>query len=443
MDGLVPSTSAPKIDQLPERHFRSARGGKDLCRIEALLEVVTPILGGSYRTRAIDAIDIIRVPSLRGHLRFWWRSMNAAQFAGAQALFARETELWGRAATDQGGRSSVEVLVKVEKAGEIDNSPVTPNTVGMYALWPARSDQQGTPPAPRRTHGTKFRLTVTAPHDCETEVVNAIRAWLLFGGYGGRTRRGLGSLTVREHVERWLPSEATRDAFTRLFERDIFEAPARGLCDVPWLAGAGLQVGSTLCDAPAAWTTALGWLKEFRQGTGGSKGDRAREPGPDGRPSISNWPEADKIRHLGKKTSAPPPRHNSAPVWPRAGFGLPIVGRFQTRSRTGDKLDEPGPFELRWSSGADEHDRLASPLIVKALPLADGRFVPSALWLNRAYPTGSVHLRGTPTSSAPFDRLVAAHDTAQFSALAPGSNLRSAFMTWLKLPPRSTRNIAP
>ena len=38
-------------------------------------------------------------------------------------------------------------------------------------------------------------------------------------------------------------------------------------------------------------------------------------------------------------------------------------------------------------------DRFASPLIVKALPLADNRFVPCALWLNRAYPVGAVSLR--------------------------------------------------
>lgn len=39
--------------------------------------------------------------------------------------------------------------------------------------------------------GTQFRLTLIAAGSCETEVKNALRAWILFGGYGGRTRRGL------------------------------------------------------------------------------------------------------------------------------------------------------------------------------------------------------------------------------------------------------------
>ena len=68
---------------------------------------------------------------------------------------------------------------------------------------------------------------------------------------------------------------------------------------------------------------------------------------------------------------------------------------------------------------------------MKALPLADGSFVPCALWLNRAYPTGNVILRAVDHSAAPFDRLVAPDDTAQFSALANKQSLRAAFLDWL------------
>ena len=183
------------------------------------------------------------------------------------------------------------------------------------------------------------------------------------------------------------------------------------------------------------WTTALDWLKDFRQGTKGAQGHRAREPGTGKpqpkRPSISNWPEPDKIRHLTGKKAAHRPRHNATPAWPRAGFGLPIIGRFQQNARYGRRLDEPGNFELRWRTGQEEHDRLASPLIVKALPLADGSFLPCALWLNRAYPSGEVFVRGLKGSGAPFDRLVAPGDTPRFSALEGKNSLREAFLDWL------------
>jgi CRISPR-associated protein Cmr1 len=75
---------------------------------------------------------------------------------------------------------------------------------------------------------------------------------------------------------------------------------------------------------------------------------------------------------------------------------------------------------------------------VKALPLADGRFVPCALWLNRVYPGGEVILRGMNDSQAPFDRLVAAGDTPRFSALANKQSLRQAFLDWLQTEHQTT-----
>lgn len=440
-------TQAPTYSVLPTPKKRAARGGPELREHHVRLEVVTPILGGSHQTRAIDDIDVIRAASVRGHLRFWWRALYASQCRSVEELFQRESALWGRAATDTGGRSALEMRVDVRYLGSMDSSEIRlyPSggqqaTPGAYALWPARAEQKtGTPTAPRRQPGTQFRLTLKVAETAEAEVKNALRAWILFGGYGGRTRRGLGSLRVLDDASGWLPFAGTRNALTSLFGLDIFAAPTNRPGDVPWLGGSALHIGKPEPTAQAAWTTALEWLKEFRQGTAGQRGDRAREPGTGKkqpqRPSISNWPEADKIRHFKTETRAHVPRHNSTAVWPRAGFGLPIIGQFQTMDRSGthNAYDEPGAFELRWRAGNVEHDRLASPLIVKALPLQNGTFVPCALWLERAYPThGEVVLRNAKNSGAPFDCLVANGDTAHFSALANKTSLRQAFLDWLR-----------
>jgi CRISPR-associated protein Cmr1 len=454
---------APAYASLPAAKTRATRGGPEVREIGVRLEVVTPILGGAIETRAVDEIDVIRAATVRGHLRFWWRALYAAQHPSASALYARESEIWGRAATDEGGRSAVEICIHGERTAGIDSSDIQlydskdgKATPGAYALWPAREEKKkNTPTAPRRAPGTQFRLTLNAVASCEKEVRNALRAWILFGGYGGRTRRGLGSLKVLDDVTAWLPSKVTRDALKDLFGFDILDSPTHAPGDTPWLGGAALQVGDADRDAMKAWTTALDWLKEFRQGTSGQQGDRAREPGKGKpqpqRPSISNWPEADKVRHLEGKTRGHAPRHNASPVWPRAGFGLPIIGRFQKDARNGGEYDEPDAFELRWRSPKkdhpgefEEHDRLASPLIVKALPLADGLFVPCALWLNRAYPSNAEvglarpkpggrpnEKEVDPRTVAPFDLLVAPGDTAQFSALANKQGLRAAFLDWL------------
>ena len=128
-------------------------------------------------------------------------------------------------------------------------------------------------------------------------------------------------------------------------------------------------------------------------GTEGRRKRERREPdacGDKDRPSISNWPEADKVRHLSLPEGDlpwahdPTGRHNATPAWPRAGFGLPIVGQFQMLSREKgirwDKLSKPrteprdacqSPNSLRkeygfrrhWRSVHGEHDRLASSLI--------------------------------------------------------------------------------
>lgn len=469
---------APKYQELPTAKPRAARGGPELVELRVQLEVVTPILGGSHQTRAIDDVDVIRAPSVRGHLRFWWRALYAAQYANADALYQRESALWGRAATDDGGRSAVEIRVSVERVGGTDNTEIRlypgqrqQATPGAYALWPARGDRSGTPTAPRRQPGTQFQVTLKVPVADEAEVKNALRAWILFGGYGGRTRRGLGSLKVIGDVNGWLPTAATREALASLFGTDVFTDPTRTPGDVPWFGGAAIHVGRADRNAQTAWTTALDWLKEFRQGTTEHQQlGRARQPGPNGdtqRPSISNWPEGDKVRRLSTPQRglrwAHTPRHNQTPAWPRAGFGLPIIGQFQQQSREerpngrrGDRDPknlrwnelpqnhpnygtEPQSFELRWRAGNVEHDRLASPLILKALPLADGTFAPCALWLNRAHPaSGQVVLRNVNNSQAPFARLVANGDTPQFSALANKTSLRQAFLDWLRTTKQTT-----
>lgn len=443
------------ISELPSPRRRARRGGPALAAVTVQIEVVTPILGGASQTRSIDEIEVIRAATVRGHLRFWWRALHAHRFQSPAKLHAEESELWGRAATKGGGgRSQVDIRIDVDLAhcGQPDPSNIQLRSPGAYALWPARGEEDKAP-VPRRSPGTRFQLTFIAPLAREVEIRDVVRAWILFGGYGSRTRRGVGSLTVVNDRELWLPIEATRKAITALFGYDVLESPGRPPIDMPRLGGAALQVAHVERDPMKAWLTALDWLREFRQGTSGQPGHRAREPEPSGqqpaRPSISNWPEADKIRHLEGRTSGHRPHHSATPAWPRAGFGLPINGRFQTKSRSGALIQEPEAFELRWRLGAQEHDRLASPLIVKALPLADEMYVPCAVWLDRANPKGGevvlTRVKGKrthPRSAASFDRLLASDDTARFSALAGKRSLREAFLDWLRAT-RHTKVVAP
>lgn len=428
------------------------------------LKIVTPILGGGYRARTPDDVDIIRVPTVRGHLRFWWRALFAGRFESSTSLYAAETKLWGGPGRgpekEPAVRSPVEVRIDVLDHGGLEKEEIKPGrTDGAYVLFPARSEQTRgevtRDPIPRRID-VAFNLTITAPAEAIVAVREAVQAWILFGGYGGRTRRGLGGLTVTgPDAATWLPRAGNPWAaeLRRLFGRDVFAVggPAR---QTPMLAGAALcTIGRVENRGVTAWVTAVEALRLFRQGTnpkGGvtpdgaaiSPSEWARQPSPDPRrPSISNWPEADKIRHLaGREPGAGRyshrPRHNDTPVWPRAGFGLPIVGRFQTRGRNGGNYHEPPDFTLKWRepSGA-LRKRLTSPLIIKALPLVGDQFMAIALWLHRDWPAGEVvvEIKGDapPGSAAPFDALVAPDEAPLFTALAGKPTLRSAFFDWL------------
>ncbi|MCC6552845.1 MAG: hypothetical protein IT372_07455 [Polyangiaceae bacterium] len=470
---------------LPQKRPLLYRSGPQTASFQLRLRLVTPLLGGAAETREIDGIDIVRAPSIRGHLRFWWRALQGGRLS-SEELYAHERRLWGGAGDVTGGRSTVELRVALDFVAEPDTSPIVPyggsKTQGAYALWPARETRGRAPQpvAPRRKPGTRFTLTVTCPAGDESEVRAAVRAWILFGGYGGRTRRGAGSLTVEGKDEQrlWLPTSATREALREAFlGHDVLEPIlTRPLDNLPLLAGAGVRAGAEGADAVSAWTKALDWLNDFRQKqpASGKHGDHdpryARERGDDRRPGRSSWPEADKVRRLSPLSSpsaawAHEPRHNAVPVWPRAGFGLPIVEQFQRKDRrTGDRYPPPGEpldFELRWRERDDEgkrkkvHDRLASPLIVKALPLAGEHFAPCAIWLYRGYPENGEVIRapGDPWSAgsaASFDRLVAEGDTARYAPLAgaagapEGTRLRKAFFDWLAATYRSSiHTVAP
>lgn len=436
--------TVPTIDQLPSKR------GDGRIPLELELEFVTPIFGGGTVTRAIDTIDVIRPPSIRGHLRFWWRALYAQDYSCADDLYSAEMELWG-GPTNKGkrsiGRSRVEVRVAVGKTGNAQ--PADLADARGYVLFPARSEIRGQPHLLVRLPRTQIRLYLRFPADAEQQVRDSLRAWILFGGYGSRTRRGLGSMTVVSEAERgsWLPQQTdVKKSIGALFGRDIFGSIAAAVTVTPRLAGANLYHSAPMENADKAWTVAAGWLREFRQGY--QSKDGARQPGDKKRPSLpsfSNWPEPDKIRHLSLHHlpwAHSPHRHNDKPTWPRAGFGLPIVGRFRQKGREDEPLRprsmEPEPYLITWQSPEGElHDRLASPLIIKPMALADGQFSPIALWLRRSCPDGQVVLcrdhAVVPNSEAPFDRFLAPGDPAYFTALDKHPSLEAAFFAWLKV----------
>lgn len=414
------------------------------------LRTTTPVFGGGVEAGHIDRRRPIRVPTIRGHLRFWWRALRPAN-ESPEAMRTAESRLFGGVndAAHGGQPQASPVSIAVADITQltddhIDESAVKLASTEFYVLWPTRIQGNKDKGLPRLKPGFEFTLVINLPVAHREELVDALRAWILFGGYGSRTRRGLGSLTVcdAEQQQHWLPEEPSAAALNKLFNRDIFATGAATADETPRLAGSLVAVTeSPSPNARGQWANAIELLKNFRQQVG-----VAREAGADpSRPGRSRWPEADKIRQLVDRATAHEPRHNKTPAWPRAGFGLPIVGQFQRKRRDGGFYEpsEPEGFTMLWRSAEGEvMDRLASPLILKPLPLQHGKFAALAVWLNRAEPRGEIvaefkdrHTRLSPQqqhdrSAAPFGRLVAAGDDCLVEPLQGQSSLQEAFFSW-------------
>lgn len=441
---------------LPEPSTRNRRGGGLRESFDVHLKTVTPILGGAARTRTCDEADVVRVPTIRGHLRFWWRALHAHRFSDSGGFYEEEARIWGRAGDAAGGgRSLVDVRVKVLQKSGIENQ--NPDAPSAYALWPARGTGQGQPAAPRRQPGLEFKLFISAPSSDLEQVRDAVRLWILFGGYGSRTRRGLGVLTVcGDAAKDWLPDGSNGECLLQSLD-DLFKSslgdrnqgPAGRIFSVPsapagWapnsvpvIAGASFLVDlpageNDETDSNTAWLAALSRLRDFRQGDPYNEGKPARN----GLRGRSFWPEADVLRSL---TNQYPARHTpredhilhpptTPPLWPRAGFGLPINIQFAP----GDRAQEPRSVQLLWHDGkGKDKDRLGSPLIVKPLPVRGKSFLPMALWLNRAEPNGQVFAKQGPNTLPSSQAHIGTFRAPLFEPAHGKSSVREAFCDWL------------
>ena len=340
----------PELQTAPAFH-REAGASQTL-----KIQITTAYYGGGVEGGVSDPLTPFRAPSIRGHLRWWWRATKGADAKDFRQLLERESAIWG--ATDRASRVIVEVL-----NGRLGTSmPAIKEQNGRrefeqpaYALFPAQSD------VVRNIHkrGT-FELRISYPADIAADVETALRYWIAFGGIGARTRRGLGALYCESHK-----------GLTNCFQPgDLGDNPKVR----PWatLKGARLIVGQPTT-WEQAWNLSIEVLKNFRQQR--NKGSQPNRPG------RSLWPEPDAIRRLRHKSE---PRHaqplTKIDIFPRGTLGLPVIFHFKDR---GDPLDNTLQLD-------GDSDRMASPIILKPVALDGQKAVPVCLALQAPEPKSFV-----------------------------------------------------
>ncbi len=393
-------------------------------------KVITPLFGGGVTPGEADPITVVRATEVRGHLRFWWRATRGGQFNGdLTRMKAAEELIWGSAGDqDKPGPSEVSVVVSDASSGSVRQKVEIQTNRGtrQVGIGEASSPfsyvasplglEQGKPAGSVRDN-VEFTLTIKYPRSQSEDVAAALWAWETFGGIGARTRRGFGALecTLVDGVSLTKP---TVGSVTSEIEAGLTKHVGNGTWhrDCPHLLRAmKIAPSNGKTSAEDAWKFLFDSLKKFRQ---------ARHPDAQGRPyGRSKWPEPDTIRDI---TGDSAPKHSQRRLlfnkFPRAAFELPIVFQFKDSG-----LGDPEQTSLE---GA-EHDRLASPLILRPLACAGGRYVGLAVILHApVLPPGGLRLKGAPgnpTVNAGLTRT----EAQAIHSLNGNIDVLQAFLDWL------------
>lgn len=342
----------PKLDIPPALQFISS----DLHQIRHY-KLITPLYGGGVDPNKSDPISTIRVPEIRGQLRFWWRALRGNYSGGTlNDLKAREALIWG--STDN--PSSVKIgLNHVNPGtrfqpqnyrGESINDIGDFSSKDSYVAFPLRKQNV------TLYENIEFDLEISYPETYDEDIKAALWAWETFGGIGARTRRGFGAL-VCEKVNDAPPPKPTCAGLPNHIQENLahwVNTTHAFTAGLPHLTPASSYKTTALFqDRLEAWRSLIKKYRDFRQ---------ARPGGNPSHPGVSYWPAPDVIR---RKWSNPARRHQPRPNMPdkipRAKFGLPIIFQFKDNDDINTTLQ-----------GLGDIDRMASPLILKPVKCSDG-----------------------------------------------------------------------
>lgn len=346
-------------------------------------KLISPMFGGDTESFVINKKVPVRSQSIKGQLRFWWRTMQGE--SNSRELLQKEGTLWGASLQE---KYQSRIKVSVSNFKDLSFVPVTAkrnprsnsfcglesNDLASYVLFPITQKVKNDETV-ELLQQARFTLNLTFPKDCKDDAMNSLLLWALFGGVGGRTRRGCGSVY----------SEALlRDMGVDSIEKVAALVDRLGQGGTAELEYARLKGATLYCNKTQEKS-----VKKLQEEYGAYR--QARKPDADvvGRyphPGRSYWPEPDSIRLLsGKWADLHTPRHPDAnqknSVWfPRAVFGLPVMTRFNTQE---NGMGDP---EGNWKLEPEGKERWPSSCFIKKVCISDV-YYDVLLVLNQKYPS--------------------------------------------------------
>ena len=312
MQSITEKLGAPPV--LP-----SVKNPPSLRELSLNITVSTPMAGGGVEAGIVDGKRPVRVPSVRGHLRYWWRMMNRNRLD-------QESDIWG--STENPGKVYVSISEQPKVNMRYCNNNFGfdrygPENYALFSLLPNRQE----PGKNIAQENFTFTLSLRYPEKFHDDVRLALSAWIYFGGLGARTRRGCGSLSCDEN-----PASLG----------EILRA-------APYITLWRKKADNSM----SAWSYAVKRYRDYRQYRNGRFG-------------RSKWPEPDSLRQM---TGEYPDRHKPRnylplPSFPRAALGMPIIFHFKDRGEPNDVELIP---DVKTIPNVENSSRMASPVITKAL----------------------------------------------------------------------------
>lgn len=200
-------------------------------RLEVRFKVVTPCFLGGHGHQAE-----LRLPSIKGALRFWWRAITYARMAEArrdgiiERLASAERRLFGASET---GQSRLIMTLDAEdgRLQVLEKDTILRDAQGVTVGAGARYLGYGVMEAfASRNKGTEAgqltRSCLAAPFDVSLQIgaretdslrsiVPALRLIGMLGGLGSKSRKGYGSVNLTalegDGVDRWHPPRTEDD----------------------------------------------------------------------------------------------------------------------------------------------------------------------------------------------------------------------------------------
>ncbi len=386
-------------------------------------ELITPLFGGGVEPGQCDDLTPIRGTEVRGHLRFWWRATRGGRYEGdLDAMRKDEALLWGAASTAKIPSPS-KVNIHVTQVVVTDKKHPFEVTEGTdsygkpkplivnyaeagpaYAAFPLQPQDKEAKQIGWKSKvvatDVRFKLELSFPAHKDAskkdgqwkqDVAAALWAWETFGGIGARTRRGFGALHLTDVQENDGVVKPALTPEVSGVQKYINDGLGKHIVAGKWPKGvpridkseSQFKIAKLSGERATVWVNLIEKLRVFRQAR------RLKNGKPYGR---SYWPEADEIRFLSDQSDE---RHKNAVSevrkFPRGFFGLPIVFHFKDNDPDDPHNQDVDPADTVLLPA--NHERWASPVILRPLQCKNGLAVGLALVLQNSTPAGGFTLK--------------------------------------------------